>query len=65
MKEEAKKLTDENLETVTGGEKTVSDLPWERCPKCGSIRRFAHPVPDEGKIDFECIDCGHRWEFRY
>ena len=65
MKEEAKKLTDENLEAVTGGEKNVSPMPFAKCPKCGSESVIRHPMPPERRVDCECRDCGHRWDFRY
>ena len=64
-KEEGLELTDEQLESISGGCFTA-----ESCPKCGStdIERMISTHYFMGKLDSqerfkECQNCGYAWDF--
>ena len=65
MNEKKNPLSDEALNTVTGGtsmeitNNTMCCLIPEGCPKCGSLN-VEYEKPDNGYI-CKCMDCNHTW----
>ncbi len=64
-KKEGIELTDEQLEAVSGGCKTSSDLAPKVCPECGSgnieLIRDNYLGNSEGGYKCTCHDCDYRW----
>lgn len=59
-KEEGYELSDEELQSVSGGSWSPKDaLP--QCPACGSYAILINPLPATGCTICTCHDCGHRW----
>ena len=59
--ENEKKITDVQLENVSGGEENDEVIQRLRCPKCGSTNIGRHV---EGGMlwGYCCLDCGYEWK---
>ena len=57
MKEEAKELNLNEMESISGGEKTTVPPIWEYCSVCEQQRRF---LREKNPIYYDCEICGHK-----
>ena len=64
MQSEGVELTDEDLDTVSGGAwfGSKDDNGTVKCPKCKSGRVTGYSENLKAPMAWKCWDCGHTWE---
>ena len=62
-KDEGVKLTEEQLNAVSGGGCVTAKPRVSVCPACGVevVGEFTETTPGDGKYHFVCGTCGYNW----
>ena len=57
--ENEKKIPEEQLNSVNGGEGVNEEIDLPKCPNCGSSNVAV--ISESGMLGFRCRDCGCEW----